>query len=128
MAGALSDWGISGSPAEDAVVDDLLLVATELLSNAVKFSSGSVSLALSRKGRNLRVSVTDTAPAPATQRASGPDASGGRGLAIVAALSRRWGQTPFADGRKEVWAEVIITPGSGVGTSRGTFTTAMVEG
>ncbi|QNN54706.1 ATP-binding protein [Nocardioides mesophilus] len=33
-----------------------------------------------------------------------PINTGGRGLAIVAELSDRWGSTPTADGGKSVWA------------------------
>lgn len=124
LADTLAAWGFAGAPAGDAVVGDLLLIATELLSNAVKFSSGEVSLALTWTGGSIRVTATDTAPAPAALADPGPDASGGRGLAIVAALAQRWGQTPFRGGRKEVWAEVAVPHRPGARGPRGATTTA----
>lgn len=127
MSDCLEAWGLTGTPAEDAVADDLLLIATELLSNAVKFSSGKVSLLLSW-GSALRVAVTDSQPEPAAPRMSGPESSGGRGLAIVAALSARWGQTPFANGSKVVWAEVPLASRAGGGGARGTATVTTAEG
>lgn len=127
IADAVEAWGIGG-PHDGAIVDDLLLVTTELLSNAVKFSSGAVTMLLTWRSGVLRVTVTDNAPSPATLRSPGPHASGGRGLAIVAALSSRWGQTPYADGCKEVWAEVLVASRSGAGASGRTTATLILEG
>ena len=128
MAESLAGWGFTASAAENAMVDDLLLIATELLSNAVKFSSDEVALALSVRRRAIRVSVTDSDPSPAAPRAAGLDASGGRGLAIVAALAKRWGQTPYVAGCKEVWAEVSVNPRSRARGGRSTATAVAAEG
>lgn len=125
IADSLDAWGFGGSVGDGAMVDDLLLIASELLSNAVKFSSGDVALVLRWGGATIRVTVTDNAPAPAALRASGPEAIGGRGLAIIDALSARWGQTPYADGCKEVWAEVSVTPR--LGGSGGSPATVTLE-
>jgi Histidine kinase-like ATPase domain len=128
MYDSMEAWGLTGTPNEDATVSDLLLIATELLSNAVKFSSGDVTLSLTWTASALRVAVTDNAPSRASPRTPGLDSGGGRGLAIIAALSRRWGQTPFADGCKEVWAEVPVTPRGGAGRGRGPVTPASLGG
>lgn len=117
---ALHEWGIAGSGAEQPAVDDLLLVVTELLSNAVKFSAGDVALVLDWRDDTLRVAVSDTEPSPAMRTRPTADSTGGRGLEIVAALASQWGQTPYADGSKEVWAEVAVTyrrGGAGTGSS-----------
>lgn len=124
-AEALEAWGI-GSPME-TVVGDLLLIATELVSNAVKFSSGTIALALAWSGRTVRVGVTDTSPAPAALGRPAPESTGGRGLAIVAALSGRWGQTAYEEGRKEVWAEVPVGSEAGAAGMRGAATVAAAE-
>lgn len=126
-AEALEAWGI-GTPVDATAVGDVLLVATELVSNAVKFSSGNVALALTWSGRTVRVGVTDTSPSRAALGTAAPDATGGRGLAIVAALSGRWGQTPYEGGRKEVWAEVQVGPGAGAAGMRGAATVGAAEG
>lgn len=65
IADSLAAWGIIGSQRDEAIVDDVLLVATELLSNAVKFSSEEVAMALTWNGRAVRVGVTDDTPSPA---------------------------------------------------------------
>lgn len=86
----------SGTP--DAVVDDAILILSELLSNAARHArplDGSESVraswSLDDKGE-LTISVTDgggpTRPLPATPSVT---ARGGRGLAIITALARDWG-------------------------------------
>ncbi|NGO73002.1 ATP-binding protein [Streptomyces boncukensis] len=82
----------------DAVVDDAVLILSELLSNACRHArplcgSESVKASWSRDAEGeLTVSVTDgggpTVPLPATPSVS---ARGGRGLALITALSRDWG-------------------------------------
>jgi hypothetical protein len=60
------------------------------------------------------IEVADRDPAPAQQGRAHLDDDGGRGLALVAALSTRWGQEPH-DGRgKKVWSWVRLPAGSAV--------------
>lgn len=53
---------------------------------------------------NLRVEVTDACPSPPVRMHVPNDATAGRGLNLVAALSARWGVEPRAGG-KTVWFE-----------------------
>lgn len=86
------------SGATDAVVDDAVLILSELLSNACRHArplsrDDSVRASWNRDtGGELTISVTDgggpTRPLPATPSIS---ARGGRGLAIIGALARDWG-------------------------------------
>jgi anti-sigma regulatory factor (Ser/Thr protein kinase) len=94
-----ADWGLEAS-SETAV-----LLASELATNAVRFSSSPVTVWLGRKPDRLVLSVEDGSPEPAVQRPSGPMAESGRGLHLVDALSERWGEHERADG-KRVWAEI----------------------
>lgn len=97
-----------------AMVTDAVVVGAELLGNAVRHAAplpGGVirlawDLAASTAGVQLRLSVTDggSAATPAV-RAVGPDSVDGRGLAIVAALTRRWGVEREPHGQR-VWAEL----------------------
>lgn len=84
--------------ATETVVDDAVLVLSELLSNACRHArplseDESVRASWNRNGNGeLTISVTDgggpTRPLPATPSIS---ARGGRGLAIIGALARDWG-------------------------------------
>jgi anti-anti-sigma regulatory factor/anti-sigma regulatory factor (Ser/Thr protein kinase) len=85
------------------------LVATELVSNAVRHARTPFELAITRTHRYLHLAVRDYAWHPA--RLIGPsdqDQPGGRGLLIVEAFTACWGYTPTRDG-KVTWA-TLRTP------------------
>jgi anti-sigma regulatory factor (Ser/Thr protein kinase) len=86
-------------------VDDAVLAVSELVTNAVRYGQGLVRLDVVRTGAMLRVRVesisTDSNP---TLTTAAPGDTGGRGLAIVAALSTRWSWQRDGD-RVAVWAE-----------------------
>ncbi len=82
------------------------LVVTELISNAIRHSSGPIRLRLILD-RTLIVEVSDTSStAPHLRRAALFD-EGGRGLMLVAQLAQRWGTRHSADG-KTIWAELQL--------------------
>ncbi|MFF8943449.1 ATP-binding protein [Streptomyces sp. NPDC014864] len=103
----LGGWNL---PAD--AVEDVLLVVSELITNALVHALPPATLRLWRipvDGRaGVRVEVTDRGPAaPPGPRKSAPDPDEhGRGLGIVAALSARCGVLahPAATSR---WAEVL---------------------
>ncbi|RKT56254.1 ATP-binding protein [Saccharothrix australiensis] len=97
---AVATWGVSPDVAEDAA-----LVVTELVSNAVDHATGPLELAVSRTAQGIRIEVSDRSPTMPEPRPVQVDSARGRGLIIVAALSREWGTSPTADG-KTVWAEL----------------------
>ncbi|MDQ0795147.1 ATP-binding protein [Streptomyces sp. B1I3] len=102
----------------DSVVDDAVLILSELLSNACRHGrplgrhtdvgDGDIRAAwrVDRAG-DLTVEVTDgggpTRPVPATPSVT---ARGGRGLNIISALAREWGVRDDAAGEVTVWALV----------------------
>ncbi|NUT45872.1 MAG: ATP-binding protein [Saccharothrix sp.] len=100
VGAAGSAWGLS----EDTI-DDAALVVTELVSNAVDHATGPVGLTVTRTDSGLRIEVADRSSAPPQPRPVQVDSARGRGLIIVAALSRSWGSSPTSDG-KVVWAEL----------------------
>jgi anti-sigma B factor antagonist len=95
-------------------VTDAALVISELLSNALQHAGplpgSSIRVAWDLDGDSVRVSVSDgggpTQPEPSEPTLT---TTGGRGLRIVARLSRRWGTLCDDDG-STVWAEVLVVP------------------
>jgi anti-sigma regulatory factor (Ser/Thr protein kinase) len=94
----------------------LVLIGSELVTNAVLHARTELTLTLELRGVRVRISVMDGSQAPATLRHYQADALTGRGLAVVAALSDRWGISAAPDG-KVVWAEVDGGGGQGAGPS-----------
>ena len=83
----------------------LLLVVSELVTNAVVHARSAPEVVATHRSRRVRVEVYDNDVSPPVVRVpSTRDSGGGFGLAVVAALSDRWGWEPTATG-KRVWAE-----------------------
>ncbi|WP_051807172.1 ATP-binding protein [Streptomyces sp. NRRL F-2664] len=99
----LSDWGLVGR-GQDAV-----LVAAELLANAVEHADGIHRLTLAHHDRLLQIAVTDPSAAPPRLREHRPGSIGGHGLFLVDRLARQWGWRPNGRG-KTVWADLDLGP------------------
>ncbi|MFC9033667.1 ATP-binding protein [Streptomyces arboris] len=79
------------------------LVVSELVGNVIRHASGPLRMRLLR-GTSLICEVYDSSPTtPRIRRAASTD-EGGRGLQLVAAVSRRWGTRFLPDG-KCIWSE-----------------------
>jgi anti-sigma regulatory factor (Ser/Thr protein kinase) len=98
LRAAFAQWEIPSETAEDA-----LLVVEELVANAVDHARTPFRLTVRHVGPTLRVTVRDGAPGPPDVRPFSTQASRGRGLQMIEALSSRWGWRPTAAG-KAVWA------------------------
>ncbi|MFF8908469.1 ATP-binding protein [Streptomyces olivaceoviridis] len=110
-AAALADWNVS-----EEIVEDALLVVSELVTNAIIHARPPAELRLSWEagdgGGTLRVEVTDTGPAHAAGQRLGwldPDEHG-RGEAIVHALATRHGLRVRRGGVTR-WAELVAVRG-----------------
>lgn len=96
----LRSWGVSEN------LDAALLVVSELVTNALVHTEGQVRLDLTLVGDRLRLAVADASPrSPAKPNSIGWEATGGRGILLVEALSAAWGTLPVSGG-KQVWAEL----------------------
>jgi anti-sigma regulatory factor (Ser/Thr protein kinase) len=100
-----------GSTWSPELLDNVLLVISEAVTNAVRYGHGQIELSI-RVGRDrLRIEVSDANPNPPVRR--GPPGElddGGRGLHLLDALTDAWGtQTRSARPGKTVWLE-LITP------------------
>ena len=88
------------------------LIASELSTNSVEATSEDFTVAMTVHRTYAEVSVEDRAPGAARVIPAEATDSSGRGLAIVAALSCRWGQEAFDGVRKKVWSHVPLPAGS----------------
>lgn len=98
--------------------EDAGVVASELVTNSIAASAelrpavAPVLVWLGSDGYCVLVAVADASPHPPVRLNLGPDSDGGRGLALVEALSSRWGWHPTnrAGLVKVVWAEWRLLP------------------
>jgi anti-sigma regulatory factor (Ser/Thr protein kinase) len=96
------------------VVDDVVLVASELIGNAVRHArslpSGRVRVSWEHDAGGFTISVTDGGgPQRPRSRKADPQDTTGRGLAIVSALADFWG-VKRGPGTVTVWAHLPATP------------------
>jgi len=97
----------------DEVRDDLLVCATELVSNAVRHArplpGGDVCVSFELGPADVEVRVIDggsrTHPHVC---AVNLDSAHGRGMFIVSKLSNDWGARSLGDGTQEVWARIPV--------------------
>ena len=97
--------------ADEDTLDTLLLLASELVTNAILHAHTPVELGVCVDGGRALVCVADRMPnsEPLTPRDHSRDRPGGRGLALVADLSDDWGTTTFTGG-KTVWFTMPLAP------------------
>jgi len=94
-------WGVG------ELADDIALVVTELVANAVRHAGTDLTLRLVRLDSGVRLEVADRSTRPLRPREAGLVDEGGRGLLLVDALSTRYGVETDSDG-KLVWAELAL--------------------
>jgi CheY-like chemotaxis protein/anti-sigma regulatory factor (Ser/Thr protein kinase) len=99
-AAALAEWGVND------IVDDVLLVVTELVNNAVTHANSDCELRLSVSPLSLRIEVIDQGPGTPDPLPPSTTRNHGRGLHLVDALTAAWGFEPM-EGGKVVWAELL---------------------
>jgi|GEM_PF-1367615 anti-sigma regulatory factor (Ser/Thr protein kinase) len=107
---ALRDWGWLPAASADrrAAAEDVLLVVSELVTNACLHGGGPEELRLRRGARTLRLEVVDSGggdPAPRSPHRAGRP--GGHGMFIVQRLCLDWGVSRDGDRPgKTVWADL----------------------
>jgi serine phosphatase RsbU (regulator of sigma subunit) len=96
----LEGWGL----AEHCDIAELL--ATELVSNAIRYASRPIKVRLMRT-EALLCEVSDDDHRLPVLREPGENDEGGRGLYLVSHLARRWGASRTTSG-KTVWFEIAL--------------------
>ncbi|MEU6703562.1 ATP-binding SpoIIE family protein phosphatase [Streptomyces wuyuanensis] len=119
-AGSTATWMLDADPAVVADARHLVLeqltrwdldelgfttelIASELVTNAIRYAGGPVRLRLIRTDA-LTCEVSDPSNTQPRMRRARTSEEGGRGLYLVAQLSRRWGSRYTREG-KTVWSE-----------------------
>jgi anti-sigma regulatory factor (Ser/Thr protein kinase) len=99
----LSGWQSQGSH------DDIVLVVSELVTNALLHGHGTPVVRLLEESDRIRIEVCDDSPLlPVSHRVT---PLSGLGLRVVEQLSSAWGASRRGRG-KVVWCELSTTPGA----------------
>ena len=77
---ALAEWGL------DDYADHLVLISSELVTNALRHGAGMIGIRLYRAGRDLRIEVHDHGAERPVRRHAGTGDEGGRGLEVIDSL------------------------------------------
>jgi anti-sigma regulatory factor (Ser/Thr protein kinase) len=103
----------AGTPPAGVPVDDVVLIASELVTNAVRAGAGWVDLALRVTRRRVDLVVTDDARGLPVLATADHEAVGGRGLRIVDQLADTWMVTPREKGKvvTATWLDRTAPPG-----------------
>ncbi|MGH9301942.1 MAG: ATP-binding protein [Acidimicrobiales bacterium] len=99
---ALDRWGITDK------IDTVVLLVSELVTNAVLHGRSSPELKLAWDGTTIRVEVSDTNELPALRMAAPGLKVAGRGLGLVEDMSSEWGSYSDERGHKVVWFELRV--------------------
>ncbi|MEU1195426.1 ATP-binding protein [Streptomyces sp. NPDC005813] len=111
----------SGIGADEPLAETLILLVSELVTNAVVHTGCPAVLRLSLPGgceaATVRLEVADTSARPPIPRHAEGDETNGRGLELVDGLADRWGWNPEGAG-KRIWCEVDrCAPGASTGAA-----------
>lgn len=113
----------SGIEVDEPLAETLILLVSELVTNAVVHTGCPAVLRLSLPGvlgqplGTVRLEVADSCDRPPVPRHAEGDDTNGRGLELVDGLADRWGWNPEGAG-KSIWCEVDrCTPSTATGSA-----------
>lgn len=101
---------MSGMKDDEPVAETLILLISELVTNAVVHTGCPAVLRMlfasgTAEAGTVRVEVADSSACPPRPRHADGEATNGRGLELVDGLADRWGWQPEGAG-KRIWCEV----------------------
>jgi len=97
--------------------DLVVLLVSELVTNAIVHAGSEARLAITTGGSSLRVEVGDDSPVHPRVLSPGPGTAYGRGVGFVARLATSWGVRDEPVG-KVVWFTVEAGDGAGAPRAR----------
>ena len=100
VRGVLQKWAL------DDLIDPVMLLTSEVVTNALLHSGTTITVRLARAGAGVRVSVEDGSTMVPVRRRHSTTASTGRGVQLLASIATDWGSKPLDDG-KVVWFTVL---------------------
>ncbi|MGB6206019.1 MEDS domain-containing protein [Mycobacterium sp.] len=90
------------------VADDAALIVSELAANAVVHANTAFRVVVSSASAGVvRLTVEDATRSQPVLRRAGRHDSGGRGIALIAEITREWGCN-LSPGGKTVWADIPV--------------------
>ena len=94
-------------PPRTDLYDDVDLVFTELISNAVRHGGGLREAQLANTGEHLRLVAADNDPRAPAVRVRRADQPNGRGMHLIQAIADRWGvHRHHIETGKRIWADL----------------------
>jgi anti-sigma regulatory factor (Ser/Thr protein kinase) len=96
----LAAWGLDDG-------DDLVLVASELTTNALLHARTPMRVRLAEEAEGIRLSVRDGSGQQPRGRDFSVESGTGRGLLLLESLAAEWGVEPHDDG-KTVWCRIVL--------------------
>ncbi len=98
VIGTLDEWNLPER-------DDVAIVTSELVTNALEHASHPITLAIERDASRLRLEVSDGSAVLPIVRELDRERPNGRGMFIVQHLTTDWGAESRPGGGKTVWVE-----------------------
>ncbi|MDQ3423106.1 MAG: ATP-binding protein [Actinomycetota bacterium] len=90
----------------DELVDPVVLLTSEVVTNALLHAGTVITVAVRREGTGVRVEVGDGSGVQPVQRRRSATATTGRGVQLLESVSDGWGSTAVGVG-KLVWFRVV---------------------
>jgi anti-sigma regulatory factor (Ser/Thr protein kinase) len=89
----------------DGLVERAELLVSELVTNAIRHTSGESRIVVSDEGPSVRIVVADVGDGGVVVRQPQLSDVAGRGLVLVAAVADRWGAS-YEGPEHVVWCEI----------------------
>ena len=99
----IREWGL------DAILDDALLVTSELAANAITHADSDCEIRLTLSAASLRIDVGDGGTGTPEPQPPSSTEEHGRGLVLVDAVASAWGLDVLPGSGKVVWAELGLS-------------------